>query len=222
MYLLATAIISAFYFYKIFRLIILVDQAGEVAMHTRARQLLGWACLILALLLPMAVALFDGMALDAGKRIPAGRSMTPAVVISSLAGLVFAGLALATLWRDYRDSRRVSFLAVGGNVALVASGLLACVAGYKHVQFASDEAGWADIAALHELKYATDVECASGVVIVNWPSEDTTVPARYRCPFGLALGPHAQLPFVPWPDYEEGESLELAKALADLKSRATP
>ncbi|MGV6941935.1 hypothetical protein ACVALR_14105 [Stenotrophomonas maltophilia] len=221
MYPLATAIISAFYFYKILRLLYLADQAGGVAMFTLTRQLLRWACLILALLLPIAVALFYGTAFDAGKAIPASRSMTPAVVISSLAGLVFAGLPLATLWRDYRDSRKVSFLAVGGNIALAAAGLLVCVAGYKHVQFASGEAGWADIEALHELNYAADVECPAGVVIVSWPSKSPSVPARYRCPIGFALGAHAQLPFVPWPDYQEGESLELAQALAELNSRTT-
>ena len=222
MYPLATAIISAFFCYKIFRLLYQVEHVEGVAMSKLPGLALGWSFLTLAALLPIGIAFFDALAFDAGRAIPANRSMTPAVVTSSIAGLVIAAFALWSMGRDYRHSRKVGFLAVGMNIALAASGLLICVAGYKHVQFASDEAGWADIEALHELKYATDIGCAAGVVIVNWPSEDTSVPARYRCPSGFAFGTHAQLPFVPWPDYQEGESLELAKALADLKSRATP
>lgn len=222
MYPLATAIISAFFCYKIFRLLYQAEHAEGVAMSKLPGLVLGWACLSFAALLPLGIAYFDALAFGAGRAIPANRSMTASVVISGVAGLVLAGFALGSMWRDYRHSRKVSFLAVGMNIALTAAGLLLCVAGYKHVQFASDEAGWADIGALHELNYAGDVACAAGVVIVNWPTEDSTVPARYRCPTGFTLGTRAQLPFVPWPDYQEGESLQLAKALADLKSRATP
>lgn len=213
MYTLATAIISVVFCYRIFRLLYQAEHAQGVRMSELPGLVLGWACLSFAALLPIGIAYFDATA---------NRSMTPWVVISGVAGFVLAACALGSMWRDYRHSRKVSFLDVGANIVLVAAGLLVCVAGYKHVQFASDEAGWANIEALHELNYAGDLACAGGVVIVNWPAEDSNVPARYRCPTGFAFGTHAQLPFVPWPDYQEGESLELAKALAELKSRATP
>ena len=39
-------------------------------------------------------------------------------------------------------------------------------------------------------------------------------PITYRCPTSYVLNPYTRSPFVPWPDFQDGESLELAKAVA--------
>lgn len=56
-----------------------------------------------------------------------------------------------------------------------------------------------------------DIECDSNFIIAYGNYEGSTI--RYRCPTGIVLNPYALLPFIPWPDYHDGSSVDLKKKL---------
>ena len=51
------------------------------------------------------------------------------------------------------------------------------------------------------------------MILARW-DEKANSPVVYRCPKAYLLNRFASAPFVPWPDYTEGESEDLGRALA--------
>jgi len=221
MYLIAVAVLAAFLLYKALRPFYLSltgalpSGAWSMKLYLTAR----WWLLGIAILLPFALSLFDSVTFSNGQPVSFTRSITVPVLISSVVAVAVAGVVGLEMWRDYRLSRRVSFTNVGVHFIVVLAGVLAGIAGFKHVQFASGNAGVADLAAIGELKPVSDVHCAAGLVIVRWSTESATTPVHYRCPTGVVLGGYTQVPFVPWPDYHEGDSVQLAEAFAELSTK---
>ncbi|WP_394817255.1 MULTISPECIES: hypothetical protein, partial [Citrobacter freundii complex] len=58
-----------------------------------------------------------------------------------------------------------------------------------------------------------DMHCDADVILARW-DEKANSPVVYRCPKAYLLNRFASAPFVPWPDYTEGESEDLGRALA--------
>lgn len=64
---------------------------------------------------------------------------------------------------------------------------------------------------------ADDIECDS-MVLIRIDEHD----AAYRCPLGIAFGGlnHVK-PFVPWPTYSEGRSVQLKQKIEAMRANAT-
>lgn len=75
--------------------------------------------------------------------------------------------------------------------------------------------------AMQAVEPVSDVICGNAVIAVRGIKSAT---ATYRCAKaeGLVIGAYSNLPFIPWPDYTEGQSTELPLAmkriLADAKT----
>lgn len=144
------------------------------------------------------------------------------VVLSSIGAVILAGVVCRRIYLDYRSSSTVGFWRVGGRVAVLVSAMVLVVAGIKHVTFATAEAGWT------QAKSIPGLECDKPIVLFQWaglergadPSLAAFTPARYRCPGALLFNQWSQVPFAPWPDYVEGESIELARELNEIVSSA--
>ena len=61
----------------------------------------------------------------------------------------------------------------------------------------------------------SSIQCDQ-MVVVHITDED----AVYRCPKSIALGVGTAAPFVPWPSYTEGHSVELKRTLERLSQNA--
>lgn len=124
-------------------------------------------------------------------------------------------------WRAWQQRlSNPSFMAVGANVlGLAFSSYMAFVAIDQFMFFAKPDSGMLSWGVLSELsnEHVKDVNCAQPVIVVRGVDSDT---ATFRCPGPLVIGPYSARPFVPWPDYTEGESKQLAVAIKTLPSTA--
>jgi len=98
----------------------------------------------------------------------------------------------------------------------VSSTSLVLVATTSHLMFTRD-AGTVLFDAFRE--EVNDMHCEAGQILIQWDHSPDS-PIRYRCPRGYLLNRHASLPFLPWPDYSEGYSADLAVALHEMLKNA--
>jgi hypothetical protein len=95
-------------------------------------------------------------------------------------------------------------------VFALCSGFYIGIASMDHILF------WKDtdrVGLTTEALYkGTDVECESGIILLK--KEDNGY--RYRCPKNVVLGHPLIEPFVPWPAYSEGISLQLKGKIAEV------
>lgn len=97
----------------------------------------------------------------------------------------------------------------GISLACVLAGMYLAGTSVDHWMFFNlkGTAGSADAAALG----VTDIECDS-MVLVQLNDRD----AAYRCPKSISLGSMSASPFVPWPSYSAGRSVELKNRIVAL------
>ena len=221
MYMIAVIVLATFALYKALRPFHLsLTGALPSGVQPKALYLTAWWWLLgFAILLPFALSAFESTMLSIGKPVFFLGSSTVPVLISSLVAITVAGVVSLKMWSDYRLCRCASFGSVSVHVVVVLAGVLLGIAGFKHVQFADSNAGWTYATAVKDLEELSDIDCAANLVIVRWSVLDSAAtPVRYRCPTGIILGRFTQVPFVPWPDYQEGDSLQLARSFSELTS----
>lgn len=147
------------------------------------------------------------------------RSGTPTVALSIAGGVLALMLVLA---QAYVSRTKVTFITTGVMVLTFLSAGLVTVAGIKHFQFVGPDSGMANFDFFRD--QASDMRCSSGIILYTGASADLHTsgerPITYRCPTSYVLNPYTRSPFVPWPDFKDGESLELAKALAAFRAEA--
>ncbi|WP_243211076.1 hypothetical protein JQ760_028445 (plasmid) [Klebsiella pneumoniae] len=69
-----------------------------------------------------------------------------------------------------------------------------------------------------QMTQINDVECESGIMAVNLA--DKNQPTEWRCPQGFVLLGMSSKPFIPWPTYTTGKSLELTDAIHTMMDSA--
>ncbi|MFH6896763.1 MULTISPECIES: hypothetical protein [Providencia] len=97
-------------------------------------------------------------------------------------------------------------------------GLYSTFTAYDHLKFADEHFGIMST-GLIEIGGVKDVTCEQPLMLVNF-TEGQTTPMQWRCPTGLSFMNQTNRPFVPWPDYTEGESEQLAAAMNKIMTEA--
>lgn len=97
-------------------------------------------------------------------------------------------------------------------------GLYSTYAAWDHLRFAYKHFGILST-RLVEIGGVKDVSCDQALMLVNY-TEGQTTPMQWRCPTGFSLLNNTNRPFVPWPDYTEGESEQLSAAMNKIMTEA--
>ncbi|EIX9725641.1 hypothetical protein ACX9Q3_002180 [Klebsiella oxytoca] len=82
----------------------------------------------------------------------------------------------------------------------------------------SSNTGVLNFGFISQMTTINDVECESGMMAVNLA--DKGHPSEWRCPQGFVLLGMSSRPFIPWPTYSTGKSLELTDAIHTMMDSA--
>ena len=150
---------------------------------------------------------------------PASLSMSTgrsSVYLLMLGSALCAGYGVFC-WRLAASAEAGSFWPTGKVVVLACAAAIGMTSALQHFAFfSSDKAGWADLRTLKEIGSIKDMEaCSSSVALVQF---DDAAPFEYRCPESVIFNSYTSEPFVPWPDYSDGESEGLANAIIQIQS----
>jgi len=166
------------------------------------------------MLSPLLAALFDEWRLHSGQAIAA--STGAASVMLALIGA--AGILVLTVRDGFRNRHGLGFWGTGKCLALTVAASIGVVATTSHLLFTHGEhAGTVAFDAFRDA--APDIQCDASVLLIRWSGEQDS-PVQYRCPTTYLLNRHASRPFLPWPDYREGYSADLAVVLHEMLKNA--
>jgi len=208
MYLLACSVAILLVIYKWMHTLIRASDDRPLSKHLHGitwRYLMP-SCLMFA---PIFASILDEFQLQRGQ---------PFAIHSGIISVALALFGALMIWvailmdgiRHRRTQRGFGFL--GSWLLLATSVSLVLVSAISHLMFARD-AGTATFEFFQaEVK---DMHCDSGLILFRW-DRSLDSPVRYRCPRGYLLNRHSSLPFMPWPDYDEGDSLDLTAALHEI------
>ncbi|MGP0171313.1 hypothetical protein ACSVIJ_05445 [Pseudomonas sp. NCHU5208] len=144
--------------------------------------------------------------------IPTGRT---SVYLLGLGAVVCTGYA-SYCWQRAASAEGRLFWPTGKVVVLSCAAVVGMVSAFQHLSFFSnDKAGWADVRVLKEIGDIQDMQaCVSPVALVQF---EDAAPFGYRCPESVMFNSFASEPFVPWPDYVDGESEALGNAIIQIQ-----
>ena len=80
---------------------------------------------------------------------------------------------------------------------------------------AGKNTGLVNISVLRSMTTIDDIECNSDYMLVK-VSDDEKEPTAWRCPTVIALMKNSSVPFIPYPDYTSGSSVQLSVAIHEL------
>ncbi|MGG2576011.1 hypothetical protein ACQYZY_28290 [Pseudomonas aeruginosa] len=172
--------------------------------------LLGVICLLfMAPVLSMLLEIDAPTAFD----IPTGRT---SVYLLGLGAVVCTGYA-SYCWQRAASAGGSVFWPTGKVVVLSCAAVVGLVSAFQHLSFFSnDKAGWADVRVLKEIGDIQDMQaCVSPIALVQF---EDAAPFGYRCPESVLFNSFTSEPFVPWPDYVDGESEALGNAIIQIQS----
>jgi len=136
---------------------------------------------------------------------------TISVVISLIGG---ACVLIVALGSAIRHRFKPSFWFKGWLLLSTLSAIVIMVATIEQLSFV----GGTNVSSV-DFNYVKplvkDMHCASDVLLVHWKYGDTAV--TYRCPTRLMFNNFSERPFMPWPDYTEGKSTDLAEVLNNMQ-----
>lgn len=161
---------------------------------------------------PIITTFMDGAAhsSSAGVRMSTG---TLSVWISCIGSLVAMVVYSAPLVSAYK-SGTVGFGKTGKLVApVLCAAFLVLVTGLQLEFVHHKGAGFISLGFVRDQVH--DMHCNSDVVLMQWDRDESN-PVVYRCPTTIMLNPYSSKPFIPWPDYNQGESLDLARVMANF------
>jgi len=210
MYLLACSVVMLVAIYQWWRAFV---AASDIDTYNKNIQSPIWLCLIPALfmLTPFIVSALDELHFHGGHSIPISSG------IGSVAASLFGALVVlaATVVDGIRHRSERGYGISGKRLVLAASASLVLVATTSHLMFARD-AGTVTFELFRD--EVNDMHCDSGLVLFRWDRSPDS-PVQYRCPRGYLLNRHSSFPFLPWPDYSEVYSADLAVALHEIMSQ---
>ncbi|MBA4953740.1 hypothetical protein H2O03_32915 [Pseudomonas aeruginosa] len=185
-----------------------------LAAGERRKAFAQWARTMLLVLLPVVLmcapigsSIYDAVQADAGKPIAFhnGRITVVMALFGSLAVVLIAAA------RAVVNRKHASFWFVGWAMASVLAGGVGAIASAKQLAFLDEHSGMVAFGFFRD--QVKDMHCDADVILARW-DEKANSPVAYRCPKVYLLNRFASAPFVPWPDYTEGESEDLGRALA--------
>lgn len=134
------------------------------------------------------------------------------LVVASVMMLCLGALELYRL--------RTSLLPHPGRCALTGLvtgiGILGLVMGTQHFAFTDSQTRLVNLDLIRSA--VTDIDCDSPVIAVNW-SPGLDAGAEYRCPTQGVLYSSGDQPFIPWPNYHDGTSRQLASLIGRQSER---
>jgi hypothetical protein len=163
---------------------------------------------------PVLVTIFTGLMAARGN--PISLSSGKLVIWLALIGsILIAGIGAFKL-RGL--SRRSSFSAVGFAVIPILIGLFSAIAVTKQLSFMDENSGMVNYGAIRQMTEITDMpDCKSDIVLAHYEQGQ---PVVYRCPKAYVLNGMTSSPFIPWPDYIEGSSVQLGQAMDQFNEQA--
>ncbi|MBF8643121.1 hypothetical protein [Pseudomonas luteola] len=208
MYLLACSIMMAASITYQFNLIF----TGKLAQRAEYMALLLIATALMAA--PVLMTIFTGFMAARGNPITMGSGKL--VIWLALAGsILVAGIGAFKL-RGL--NRRSSFSAVGFAVMPILIGLVSAIAVVKQLSFMDENSAMVNYGAIKQMAEITDMpDCKSDIVLAHY---EYGKPVVYRCPKAYVLNALTSNPFVPWPDYIEGTSVQLGQAMDQFNEQA--
>ncbi|ECZ2944977.1 hypothetical protein F7T25_15970 [Salmonella enterica] len=168
----------------------------------------GGLVLLPALLMaaPVFTSFYDAVRMAGGDSIAVSSGRTSVAI-----GLVGALAVVAlTIGRAIASWPHVSFWSAGRLLAGIVFGCIAITATASHLLFLDENSGMVSFGFFRD--QVKDMRCDSDVILARWDMREGT-PVVYRCPKAYVLNGYSGAPFVPWPDYTEGVSVDLGKAL---------
>ncbi|HGY1948833.1 TPA: hypothetical protein ACNVO8_004308 [Escherichia coli] len=182
--------------------------AGERRASFKMWASTGGLVLLPALLMaaPVFTSFYDAARMAAGDPI-AVSSGRVSVAIGLVGGLAVVTLAIG---RAIASWPRASFWSVGRLLAGILFGSIAITATALQLSFLDENSGMVSFGFFRD--QVKDMRCDSDVILARWDMHEGT-PVVYRCPKAYVLNGYSSSPFVPWPDYTEGASVDLGKAL---------
>ncbi|WP_139272281.1 hypothetical protein [Pseudomonas luteola] len=168
-------------------------------------------CLMAA---PVLMTVYQGVMAARGNELTMGSGKL--VIWLALAGsILVAGMGAFKL-RGL--SQRSSFSAVGFAVMPILIGLVSAIAVVKQLAFMDENSGMVNYGAIKQMAEITDMpDCKSDIVLAHY---EYGQPVVYRCPKAYVLNALTSNPFVPWPDYIEGTSVQLGQAMDQFNEQA--
>lgn len=169
------------------------------------------ASLALAAAAPLVSTFMDGAAASSGGvAMSSGKGSVWIAFVAASGALAYYGWPLT-------KALRLGNAGFGRTGALVAptacAALLLAITGLQ-LEFAHHkDAGTVSFGYVRDQVH--DAKCNAETVLARWDMS-ADKPIIYRCPTLLILNSYSTTPFVPWPDYIEGESKDLAKAVSEL------
>jgi len=161
---------------------------------------------------PVIASMFDELRLQGGHPI----AISTGIVSVALALLGAFVVLAATVVDGIRHRTEGGFGFSAKRLTLAASASLVLIAATSHLMFARD-AGTVAFEFFRD--EVNDMHCEASRILIQW-DHSPDFPVRYRCPRWYMLNRHASLPFLPWPDYREGYSADLAVALHEMLKNA--
>lgn len=194
-----------------------IIQAAQLASQPITRWRLPLEPLLLGVicLLFMAPVLSMMLEIDAPSSfdIPTGRT---SVYMLGLGAVLCTGYA-CYCWKRAASAGSGVFWPMGKVVVLLCAAVVGMTSAFQHLSFFSnDKAGWADVRILKEIGDIKDMQsCVFPVALVQFQD---AAPFGYRCPESVIFNSFTTEPFVPWPDYLDGESQGLGNAIIQIQS----
>lgn len=131
---------------------------------------------------------------------------------------IIALIASLLLCAGYIFIAKCGFIKMGA-AGFIATVLLAFIYGNSLYFITGKNVGMANINVLRSMSSINDVECNSSYLLVKMSDSDNE-PTAWRCPTNIAFMRNSSVPFIPYPDYTSGSSLQLSKALHNLMNNA--
>ena len=185
-----------------------------------SRKMAGGLAYIVAALMasaPLLSTLYEGLLMAGGNPVSMS-SGRPTVWLSLAGSCLFGGLLVFQVVSVIREKASLSFWKTGGFLICGLAVLETGVAAFKQVTFADDRAGMISFDFFRD--EVTDIKCDGGILLARFEKRDAGSSVAYRCPTVMILNRNSTTPFLPWPDYTEGSSAALGKAIDDMKEQA--
>lgn len=176
------------------------------------------ACLLLAPAIlaaaPIISLFYDSYRLqsEAGFEPSAGQV---SVWLSLIGAVLSLAIFIALRVQSSRAGNRLGFWGIGWLIFSSSLAILVGTSAFKQLAFVDKHTGM--VAFEYFRDQVTDMKCDSAVILAKY---EPGKPVRYRCPTSVIFNRFGSAPFVPWPDYTEGDSKQLAQAVEQMKREA--
>ena len=187
---------------------------GSELIRVSARTTLRWVLPAFLISYPLFKSMRDAQQLASGEGLAIYDST--AAMWMCLAGAL--GWTISCAVELLRRRHNIGFWTSGLLLVCLVQGAVAISSVTSHLRFVSDRDFHVISLAFLEDK-VKDVQCESPVIEAHWDGSDIR-PLEYRCPTGLIFFANTPQPFIPWPSFTEGESVDLAIALKQMLDSA--